>query len=234
MKSRILSALVAITITGPACAAVVNYSTYIATGSADTSWVITTTGVGSANFGGTDVTYGGVDWEGSQTNGHSSSQTYVSVPGFTIYHSIPGFGWANNNDALFYPTNPTVGLLHSGTTVNSSSATIDINGLVIGQQYSAKFVFADSRSSPSGTNMTLAALGANSGTSDSTRYSYTDGQFLVVNATWTASTTGISFRPSIDGGTDTLLNAVQIAAVPEPSAALLSLIAPLALLRRRR
>lgn len=234
MKSKILCALVAITLTGPACAAVVNYTTYIATGSADTSWVITAAGVGSANFGGSDVTYGGVDWEGSQTNGHLSSQTYVVVSGYAIYHSIPSVGWANNNSALFYPTNPTVGLLHSGTTVNSSSATIDINGLAFGQQYSAKFIFADSRSSPSGTNMTLASVGANSGTSASTQYSYTDGRFLVVNATWTADAAGISFRPSIDGGANTLLNAVQIIAVPEPSTALLGLIAPLALLRRRR
>ena len=227
-------ATAALALTGSASAAVVSYSTYIASGVGDTSWVITTAGVASANFGGSDVTFGGVNWEGSQTNGHPASETYVAVAGYSLYHSVPGFSWASNNPTLFYPSTPTASLLHSGTTLNSVNTTIDINGLTLGQEYMAKFVFADSRTVPSGTTTTLTALGSDSGASTATTYSYSDGQFLVVTATWTASRAGVSFRPSINGGNFNQLNAAQIVAVPEPSAALLGLLAPLVLTRRRR
>lgn len=234
MKIIMLTAFAAMAISGSASASTITYSTYTATGAADISWVISSTGVASANFGGSDVTFGGVNWEGSQTNGHIATQTYVDVGGYQFYHSDPGSAWGINQPSLFYPTTPTVGLLHSGTTVSSASARIDINGLTIGQQYMATLVFADSRSTPGGTNMTLTAALGDSGSSASTRYSYNDGKYLVVTATWTASRAGVSFTPSIDGGTASQLNAAQIVAVPEPSVALLAALVPLALLRRKR
>lgn len=214
-------------------AATVTYSTYTATGAADTSWVMASTGVASVNFGGFDTIFGGVNWEGTQSNGHPAGQTYADVAGFAIYHSIPGSAWASNAFGL-YPTDPSVGLLDSGTLLSGAGMTIDINGLTNGQAYMAKFIFANSNAGSAGNTMNLTSAAGNTGSSGAAQYAFADGKFLVVTATWTADGFGDSFVPSINGGANSILNAVQIVAVPEPSAMLLASIGGLFLIRRRR
>lgn len=206
--------------------------TYIASGFADTSWVVTTAGVASANFGGADTTYGGVNWEGNTTNGHPASETYVTVGSYSMYHSVPGSAWASNIIG-FYPTNPATSLFQDGTSISGGS--IDINGLVTGQQYLAKFIFADSRSASAGSLMNVTSTSGNIGSTGPTQYAYASGQYLVVTATWTADGFGDSFIPTINGGSASILNAIQIIAVPEPSAiTLVGCLGILGLIRRRR
>jgi len=227
------SAVIAAAVCGSASAAVVTYSSYVASGHADISWVITASGVGSASFGGPDATYGGVSWEGSTANGHSVGETYVTVAGYNIYHSIPGTGWAVNN-AGGYPTAPSITLLDNFSSL-SGSGTIDINGLTAGQQYMAKFIFANSSSASNGQTMNLTSAAGNTGALGATQFAYSDGSFLVVTATWTADGPGDSFVPSLNGGSSSILNAVQVVAIPEASAvSLLGAVGVLGLLRRRR
>lgn len=228
-----LTALAAIAMTGPAMAATVTYSSYTASGPTDASWVIADTAGGSANFGGSDTTFGGVAFEGNQTNGHDASETYVSVAGYNIYHSIPGSSWATNQTG-YYPTAPALGLLNTGTFISGSGVTIDINGLTAGQEYLAKFVFANSNIGAENSTMTLTSGAGDTGSSGSQRFGYSDGQYLVVTARWVENGSGITFLPSINGGSGSSLNAVQIVAVPEPSSALFSAFAAFALFRRRR
>lgn len=232
MKYTTCAALALLILT-PVHAATVTYSTYTATGAADTSWVITTAGVGSVNFGGFDTIFGGVNWEGTQSNGHPAGQTYADVAGFSIYHSIPGSAWASNALGL-YPTAPSVGLLDSATLLSGAGMTIDINGLTNGQAYTAKFIFANSNAGSAGNTMNLTSIAGNSGSSGAAQYAFADGKFLVVTATWIADGFGDSFAPSINGGPNSILNAVQIVAIPEPSAMLLVSLGGLFLIRRRR
>lgn len=211
-------------------AASVSFSTYTATGSSDTSWVITTSGAASANFGGADTTFGGVNWEGSTSNGHPNSETYVSHAGFTISHRSPT-QWAGNSSG-FYPANSTVEILNTGTTAGSGG-TINLSGLVVGQNYIAKFIFV--RGFSNTDTVTIDPGTGNTGALPSTRFGYDDGRYLIVTATWEADSTEISFVPKRSGFQASTLNAAQVVAVPEPSApSLLGVVLAIGVFRRRR
>lgn len=199
-----------------AFAADVTFSTFIATNSADTSWVLTHPAVASINFGGNDVSsFGLVPWEGTRTNGHNPNETYAAVGGYTVYFSQPGVAWGNATQNTFYPTDASASVLHDAAWL-PGVGQIDIVGLKVGREYTAKFIIADSRGSSAGRQVTVSAMGANTGSSGTVQYAYTDGQYLVVTATWTADATSISFNPEVAGGVGTQINAIQVMQNPLP------------------
>jgi len=200
-----------------AFAADVTFSTFTATGSADTSWVLTQPAAASINFGGNDVaSFGSVPWEGTRTNGHNENETYAAVGGYSVYFSRPGVAWGNATQNTFYPTDPSASVLHDAAWL-SGSGQIDIIGLTVGREYTAKFIIADSRGSSAGRQVTVSAMGSNTGSSGAVQYAYSDGQYLVVTATWTADATSISFNPEVGGGFGTQINAFQIVLNPLPA-----------------
>lgn len=197
-------------------AANVTFSNFTATDSADTSWVLTQPAAASINFGGDDVaSFGSVAWEGTRTNGHHPGETYAAVGGYSVYFSQPGVAWGNVAQNTFYPTDSFASVLHDGAWL-SAAGQIDIIGLTIGREYTAKFIFADSRGGSAGRQVTVSAMGGNTGSSGTIQYAYADGQYLVVTATWTADATSISLNPEVAGGIGTQINAVQIVRNPLP------------------
>jgi autotransporter-associated beta strand protein len=200
----------------PLFAAPVTFSTYTATGSGDTSWVLTNPATASVNFGGNDVgSFGSVAWEGTLTNGHNPGETYASVGAYTIFFSQPGVAWGSVAQNTFYPTDPSASVLHDGAWL-PGAGQIDINGLVVGREYTAKLIFADSRGGVGARQVTVSAIGGNTGSAGAVQYAYTDGQYLVVTATWTADSASMSFNPEVSGGAGTQINAVQVMQNPLP------------------
>jgi len=207
-------------LTGPAIAAEVSFSSYTTSGPADTSWVVTDAGVASINFGGSDVaSFGSVAWEGSQTNGHNPGETYATVGAYAVYHSNPSIAWANNAAATFHQNSGAASVLSDGTWT-SGYAQLDINGLVPGKTYSARFIVADDRAVGART-ISIDALGGNTGSSGAVRYAYTDGRYAVITATWTADSTSATFANPVNGGSSgTQINGFQIVEVPVLSSSL--------------
>lgn len=200
----------------PVFAAPVTFSTYTATGSGDTTWVLTSPSTASVNFGGDDVaSFGSVAWEGTRTNGHHPGETYAAVGGYVIYYSEPGVAWGNVAQGTYYPTDPSASVLNDGAW-RPSSGQIDINGLVVGREYTAKLIFADSRGGVGARQVTVSAVSGNTGSSGAVQYAYEDGRYLVVTATWTADTTSLTLIPEVSGGAGTQINAVQVMQNPLP------------------
>lgn len=231
MKFHLLAASAVIAAAcGSASAAVVTYSSYIGTGVSDTSWVITTAGVTSVNmnvFSSEAIyTYGGVDWTGTFSDD-------VTVGGVRVAHKTPE-GYSPYGSSFLYPTNPTINLFSTGSHYDGGNTNIIFEGLVAGQQYMAKFLFADSTSTTNGT-LTLTSGEGNTGNSGPLSFEFRDGRFLVVTAVWTADGPNDNFVRSLGSASYGALNAVQIVAIPEASAAsLLGAVGVLGLLRRRR
>jgi autotransporter-associated beta strand protein len=205
-----------LSILASAFAAEVTFGTYTATGSGDTSWVLNSPGVASINFGGDDVaSFGTVPWEGTRTNGHNPGETYASVGGYAVFFSLPGVAWGNVAQNVFYPTDPAANVLHDGAWL-STTGQIDIQGLVVGRQYTAKLIFADSRAPQEGRQITVSASNGSTGSSGGVQYAYSDGRYLVVTATWTADATSLTLVPTVSGGAGTQINAVQVFQNPLP------------------
>ena len=224
------SAVIAAAACSSASAAVVTYSSYIGNGVSDTSWVITTAGVVSVNmnvFSSEAIyTYGGVDWTGTFSDD-------VTVGGVRVAHKTPE-GYSPYGNDFLYPTTPTVNLFSRGSSYDRNNTNIIFEGLVAGQQYMAKFLFADSSSTTNGT-LTLTSGDGNTGNSGPLSFEFRDGRFLVVTAVWTADGPNDNFVKSLGSASYGALNAVQIVAVPEASAvSLLGAVGILGLLRRRR
>jgi hypothetical protein len=237
LKTTTLAALAALAMAGSAsAAATVSYSSYTATGSTDTSWVNVSgyDSIVAGNAGGASTTFGGVTW-GAMTSGNLET----SANGVTINISAPSVAWALTTSG-FYSGGPD--LLNNGAyseTLQASGVdyTINLSGFTVGKEYKVQFVLADSRDNSG--HATILAKGANvTGDSTRTRYSYTDGQFAVITAFFTADAATAQFQPGQRWGDDvpnsTFISGVQVLAIPEPSAALLGGLGMLCLLRRRR
>ena len=205
-------------------AATVSYNTYTATSSTDTSWITNPAGstqVAAFNVGSaTDTSYGGVDWVGANVSKTSG--------GISFNYYQPGT-WASQASVFYSGTT----LLNDGAYWSfNTGAQVHLDGFTVGQKYLVQFVFADKRYD--GGTITLQGASGVSGSSTTTRYSYTDGRYLVVNAEFTADTANTSWIPNVGASEGEQLNAIRIVAIPEPHAALLGGLGMLVLLRRRR
>lgn len=229
------AALISLTVEVNA-ASTVTYSYYTATGQSDTSWVAVTgyQSIVAGNAGGASTTFGTVTW-GAMTVG--SLET--SANSVTINYSAPGIAWAIPN-GTFYAGGPS--LLTNGaysSTLQQSGVDymITLSGLTVGKDYKVQFVLADNRDN-TGYATILSKGGNVTGDSAETLYSYTDGKFAVITASFNADATTAQFQPGQKwggGGSDaTFVSGVQVLAIPEPSTALLGGLGLLALLRRRR
>lgn len=239
MKSAALAFFVAIAMVGSvSAAATVSYSYYTATGSTDTSWVNVTgySSIVAGNAGGASTSYGGVDW-GAMLPGN----VQTSGNGVEINISAPNADWAAATSG-FYTGEPYQELLNNGAYSSSLQYTdvdytINLSGLTVGMQYLVQFVMADNRANHGHTTI-LAKGGDVSGDSNRYRYSYSDGQYAVISASFTADAATARFQAGQRWGDDvpdgTFISGVQVLAVPEPSAALLGGLGMLCMLRRRR
>ena len=204
---------------GITSAAEVTYSSYTATGSDDTSWVNVSgyDSIVAGNAGGASTTFGTVTW-GAMTSGNLET----SGNGVTINISAPGTSWASAVSG-FYAGGPD--LLNYGAVTGALQASgvdymITLSGLTAGKDYKVQFVLADKRANNG--YATILSKGANvTGDSSRTRYSYTDGQFAVITASFTADAETAQFQPGQRWGDDvptaTFVSGVQVLAVPTPS-----------------
>lgn len=214
-------------------AATVTYSTYIATSSTDTSWIPVpgSTEIAAFNVGGGQTTYGGVTWLATNSSGNGYNvPVFNTATDIDFYWSQPNVLWAYTASG-FYVGESSV--LNDGGWYDSTNAQIDLNGFTVGQKYLVQFVIADTRSFANGATVSLQGVSGVTGNSTSAQYAYQTGEYLVVNAEFTADSASTAWK-SITGGTGEQINAIRIVAIPEPSAALLGGLGMLALLRRRR
>lgn len=210
-------------------AAVVTYTNYTAVNAADTSWIVTPAGgteIAAFNVGGNATSYGGVSWLSTfPSSGVLNTDTQID-----FYYHQPNVAWAPTV-STFYSGGPA--LLHDGAYwPSNTNGVVDLRGFTIGQDYLVQFVFADTRYD--GGTMQVQAVSGVTGNSTTATYSYTNGQYLVVNAQFKADTADTLWIPSANGGGGEQLNGIRIVAIPEPSAALLGGLGILGLLRRRR
>jgi hypothetical protein len=130
-------------------------------------------------------------------------------------------------------------MLTGGYYGGAGTATVTLSGLALGQQYELQFWVADYRQFPPNTYARSLTLTAGN-TSGALTYLQTDGSGFNQGAvsgsyilgTFTADNSLQSI--TINAGDSVQLNALQLRAIPEPSAALLGGLGMLALLRRRR
>jgi hypothetical protein len=130
-------------------------------------------------------------------------------------------------------------MLTGGYYGGAGTATFTLNGLTVGQQYELQFWVADYRQFPPNTYARSLTLTAGN-TSGALTYLQTDGSGLNLGSisgsyilgTFTADNSLQTI--TITAGDSVQLNALQLRAIPEPSAALLGGLGMLALLRRRR
>lgn len=115
---------------------------------------------------------------------------------------------------------------------NTTSASFGFGNLTVGQEYQIQFWAGDYRGYPNNRTETLTATGDTA--SPALAYLDSDGSIhgQYILGTFTADATSITF--TMNANEDALYNAVQLRAIPEPTATLLGGLGLLALLRRRR
>ena len=166
-----------------------------------------------------DITLNGVVFE----SGNINDATNISTTSFT-----------QNNDADLNPggvlgdtTNYQTFLGDIDFAASGGTATIDIENLVIGNQYEIQIWYVDNRGGANGNRVTtISSVGGNSVA--------LDDQFAI--GTFTADTLIQSFDVTTSGASANLtgFQVRDLGAVPEPSSTLLSGVGLLALLARRR
>lgn len=120
----------------------------------------------------------------------------------------------------------------TGSSLGPTSSTITFSNLTMGQKYLLQFWVADNRFPSSNLNrtLTLTADGDTASPSLSFAFASIPGQSII--GTFTASATTQNF--TVNSDQDAVWNAMQLRAIPEPSAALLGGLGMLCLLRRRK
>ncbi|MEI7902040.1 MAG: autotransporter-associated beta strand repeat-containing protein, partial [bacterium] len=191
-------------------ATTITYSSYVATNSADTSWVSPAGAVSlqGFNYGGDDTSYGEVTWaDCTNPNGGGAACGNNQTSPFTTYFSVPGV-WGNNHTG-FYPSGPA--LLNTGAWSSRTDCKLDIYGFTVGKHYRVQFVVADDRSDGYGRAVTIKGADSIAGQdSAAVQYGYMNGQYAVVTADFVADETGYHFFPEASSGGGTQINAVQI------------------------
>lgn len=193
----------------------------------------------------TDVSTNGTQVFGRNINVASPSDPSAIVnganfawnnPGWTVGYSESGFP---NTLSMTVPTlsgpdaaNYQAILTYGREAYPTPSGSFTFSNLVINQQYELQVWVADYRNFTNLRTETITAAGdiaspaltyLNSGGS-------VHGQYII--GTFTADATSLTF--TMDGNETAMYNALQLRAIPEPSAALLGGLGMLALLRRRR
>lgn len=199
-------------------AAEVTFSSYTATGSTDTSWINVSgyDSIVAGNAGGASTSFGEVNW-GAMAAGNLET----SANGVTINISAPYAAWPLTTPG-FYSGGPDLlnyGAYSGTLQENGVDYTINLSGLTVGKNYKVQFVLADTRDNNG--HATILAKGANvTGNSVRTRYSYTDGQFAVITASFTADAATAQFQPGQRWGNDvpnaTFISGVHVLAAPNP------------------
>jgi hypothetical protein len=124
--------------------------------------------------------------------------------------------------------------LLDGGWYGNGTATINLSGLTEGQEYQLQFWVADFRAPNDPVRSETLTAGNTSGTL--TFLNAAAGNATYIIGTFTAGTGGTQTitMTGTDSGQNVQVNAFQLRAIPEPSAALLGGLGMLALLRRRR
>jgi hypothetical protein len=218
LKTIRLAAVTAVTIAGSASAAnIIWQSPQAIAASTD---VNTQGTLVQARSQGPVVTVNGVAF--SPAAGNYTSTGFNG--GYNDYLPMSFIG-ANDTEGQNYAT-----LLDTAhyTSPNAASS-FTFSNLTIGQNYLLQFWVADYRNSPEDRQLTLTA-GNTSGVLHHLNNTGIQGMYVI--GTFTAD--GLSQTVNVSDTNEAQINAVQLRAIPEPSAALLGGIGMLALLRRRR
>ena len=179
----------------------------------------------AVGFGSTSTTVSGV------TFGNTFSYGDTFIAAFTGFMGGITFVGSNDSEGQAYAT-----LLDSGryNANPNPTAGITLSNLTVGQDYLVQFWVSDFRNFPNDRFLTITG---GSGTSGQLTYldgdntnSTIDGSHVIGN--FTANSTSQLF--TLNANEDTLINAVQLRNIPEPTSALLSALGAVALLRRRR
>jgi len=165
-----------------------------------------------------DITLNGVVFE----SGNINDATNISTTSFT-QNNDANLNVGNIGDTTNYQTF----LGDIDFAASGGTATIDIENLVIGNQYEIQIWYVDNRTGNNGDRVTtISSVGGNSVA--------LDDQFAI--GTFTADTLIQSFDVVTSGANPNLtgFQVRDLGAVPEPSSTLLSGVGLLALLARRR
>ena len=213
---------------GSASAANVIWGT-VQTVSSSTDVNTSGTSVYAKGFG-SNTTVNGVTFDATSSY---SDNFFASYTGFLTTATVPvTFIGTNNAEGQAYAT-----LLDSGRYFQSQTMTgnFTLSNLTVGQEYLVQFWVADFRTFPLADRNETITGGANTsgplayldnGDNSASDASYVIGTFIADNT--------MSQLFTLNANQDVLINAVQLRAIPEPSAALLGGLGALALLRRRR
>jgi hypothetical protein len=193
----------------------------------------------------TDVSTNGTQVFGRNIAVESPSDPSAIVNGANFAWNNPGWtvGFTESGFPLtFGMTVPTLSgpdatnyqtiLTYAREAYPTPTGTFTLSNLTLNQQYEIQIWVADYRNFTNDRTLTITAAGD----SASPALTYLDsdgpihGQFIT--GTFTADVTSVTF--TMTGNEDAMYNAMQLRAIPEPSAALLGGLGMLALLRRRR
>jgi hypothetical protein len=164
---------------------------------------------------------------GVVVNGVTFTNTFTG--GITVGDN--GWGYATwPNYAAAAPLSANYKLLLNGAS--EQITTLTLSNLTINQQYLIQIWAADYRDGIPSRQQTITGGSNTSGVLSWGNNGSPGGSFVI--GTFTANSTTQLFTFATANATGTNINAMQLRAIPEPSAALLGSLGMLALLRRRR
>lgn len=190
-----------------------------------------------------------INTQGTLVTGHTCVDTAITVSGVTFVNSPPNFtassltgSYGFMGDYSYIGTNDSEGqnyaLLLSaawGTSDwGSDPMTLTFSNLTFDQDYLVQFWVADYRNYPGTDFERTLTLTGGSNESSALVYMNSGGDIHGSYVIGTFRADDVSQTIAINSNVSTQMNAVQLRAIPEPSAALLGGLGMLALLRRRR
>lgn len=185
------------------------------------------------NFAGSTATVNTVTFTGVAANDQSNTITFGATSDTVVSNgAVNGAGYGSGDAPYNDLSSDYKGILGEAIWNDGGPATLTLtlNGLTLGQQYLFQTWTNDSRSF--GANRSGSITAGNSVILD---YNNTDasgglGQFVIGTFIADATSQVITYESN-----NSMINAVQLRAIPEPgSAALLGMVGVAALIRRRR